>query len=63
MVNALLKEAQAQHPDNAVLGSISPLTTDQDEEYVRNGDADTVRAIVGQIVAATTPVRQGPSIA
>jgi pyridoxal/pyridoxine/pyridoxamine kinase len=60
VVNALLKEAQEQHPDNVVLSAIDPLTTDRDEDYVRNGDADTVRAIVGQIVAATEPAEEGP---
>lgn len=63
LVNALVEQAKKEHPDNVALATVDPLTTDGDAVYVRNANADAVRAIVGQLVAATTPPRRGPSIA
>lgn len=62
VVNVLLAEAKKEHPDNVALAALEPF-----KPNMRSG-ADNVRAVVGQIVAATTPpaaapvaVRSGPS--
>jgi hypothetical protein len=56
VINALLEKAKEEQADNVVLDVIDPLVTDRDQKFVRGGmKADDVRAIVGQIVTATTP--------
>lgn len=59
MVNALREKALEEEPDNVTLSVLDPLTPGPSDHYIKNMDADDVRAIVGQIVAATD---HGPSI-
>jgi hypothetical protein len=58
MVNALLAKAQEENPDNVTLSVLDPLEPGPNEMFVKGVEADDVRAIVGQIVAAT-PVSIG----
>lgn len=58
MVNALLAKAQEGNPDNVTLSVLDPLEPGPNEMFVKGVEADDVRAIVGQIVAAT-PVSIG----
>ncbi len=59
MVNALREKAIEEEPENVTLAVLDPLAPGPDNAYVRHMQADDVRAIVGQIVAATD---HGPSI-
>lgn len=60
IANALLAKAKEEEPDKAVLAAIEPFKPGIGETYVEGMFIDDVRAIVGQIVAAT---RTAPSFA
>ena len=53
IVNALLAKALEEEPDNVVLQAIDALTPGPNDKYIAGMQADDVRAVVGQIVAAT----------
>lgn len=53
MVNALLEMAKKENPDNVTLSVLDPLEPGPNEMFIKGVEADDVRAIVGQIVAAT----------
>ncbi len=59
IANALLAKAQEEESDNVVLAAIEPFKPGIGETYIEGMFIDDVRAIVGQIVAAT---RTAPSI-
>jgi hypothetical protein len=59
IANALLAKAQAEEPDNVVLATIEPFKPGVGGTYIEGMFIDDVRAIVGQIIAAT---RTAPSI-
>jgi hypothetical protein len=59
MVNALREKAIEEEPGNVTLAVLDPLTPGPNDIHIRDAQADDVRAIVGQIVAATD---HGPSI-
>jgi hypothetical protein len=56
VINALLAEAQREHPGNVVLAAVGPLEQSSTGK-IANVEASEVRAIVGQIVVATKPGR------
>jgi hypothetical protein len=60
MVNALREKAKEEQPDNVALAVLDPLTPGPNDVYISGMQAGDVRAIIGQIVAATDT---GPSIA
>ena len=60
IVNALLAKALEEEPGNVVLQAIDPLTPGPNDKYIAGMQAGDVRAVVGQIVAATDGA---PSIA
>ena len=53
VINALLESAKQEHPDNIALAQLDPLNGQAG--HIVGMSADDVRAIVGQIVAATRP--------
>jgi hypothetical protein len=55
VANALLEQAQGEHPDNVALSVIDPFKSGPDKKFISHMSADDVRAIVGQIVSATEP--------
>jgi hypothetical protein len=59
VTNALLEKAQGEESDNVALAVLDPLKQRAGTQYVHCASYDDVRAIVGQIVAATD---HGPSI-
>lgn len=59
MVNALREKAIEEEPDNVTLAVLDPLVPGPSDTYIKDLGADDVRAILGQIVAATD---HGPSI-
>ncbi len=61
VVNVLLEQAKSEQPGNAALACIGPLKPGSNEAYIANIGASDLRAIVGQIVAATQP--SAPSLA
>jgi hypothetical protein len=61
MVNALLEQAKSEQPDNIVLSAIDPLRPHGTSGRVSRATWDDIRAIVGQIVAATTPATTTPA--
>ena len=60
IVNALLERAKSEQADNVVLAAIDPLRQHGTTARVSQLNWDDVRAIVGQIVAATTPGPPAP---
>jgi hypothetical protein len=60
VINALLEKAKEEQPDNVALTVMDPLRPGAQDKYIADMNADDVRAILGQIVAAT---RSAPSIA
>jgi hypothetical protein len=55
VINALLEKGKEEHPDNVALAVLDPLTPGPSDKYISGMDAADVRAIVGQIAAATKP--------
>lgn len=53
--NVLLEQAKQEQSDNAALAALDPFEPAANRYYIANVQADGVRAIVGQIVAATEP--------
>jgi hypothetical protein len=58
-----LAEAQKEQSENVALKALTPLRQAGGTGVVNGATYDDIRAIVGQIVAATAPPRRGPSIA
>jgi hypothetical protein len=59
IANALLEKAKEEQPDNVELGVIEPFEPGPNNVNIAGMQADSVRAIVGQIAVATNT---GPSI-
>jgi hypothetical protein len=59
VANALLEKAKEEEPDNVSLAVLDPFKQRSGTEYVHCASYDDVRAIIGQIAAATD---HGPSI-
>lgn len=55
VVNALLEKAKEDEPDNVALAVLDPLEQRTGTQYVDCATYEDVRAIVGQITAATKP--------
>ncbi len=55
VVNALLEKAKEEEPDNVALSVLDPFRPRTGTNYIDCATFDDVRAIVGQIAAATKP--------
>jgi hypothetical protein len=60
IANALLEKAKQEQPDNVAIGVIEPFQPDSSSINILGMQADSVRAIVGQMATATYT---GPSFA
>jgi hypothetical protein len=59
LANALLEQAKSDHPDNVALAALDPFTQGNGG-HIKGLSGPQVRALVGQIVAAT---KTAPAIA
>ena len=55
VANALLQKAQEEEPDNVAFAALEPFKQRRNTNYIDSATFDDLRAIVGQIAAATKP--------